>query len=441
MEAFGPLSLLPVAVVILLALLTRRAALALITGTLVGLLLLHGLEFPQAGIALLYDVLSSDLAIWCVVVGSLFGGLTTLFRASGGVNGFSAFTEPLCSNGRRTLLATWLMGVVLFIDDWLCLLTTGTAMGPAADRNRVPREKLALLITVTGASIGTLVPVSSWGMFMSGQLVSVGLASAQESFSAYLSLLPVLFYPILALLCGLLWAAGILPMAGPMRRAVPREAAGAPCHPAGKGEKAAALNFLLPIALITLLTIVTHDILYGLFACLLLCAVLYLPQRKLSPRQYLDLLLAGSQEMLGLLLIILSAFALRDVNAQLGMPDFVISLVKGGIPPAFLPGAAFAVVTLLGFAAGNFWGICAIAFPVILPVAQALGADLTLTAGAIISATVASSNLCFFGSEVLVACKATQVNNIRYAQTALPLLLLPVFLTLLCYLAAGKLWG
>ena len=77
----------------------------------------------------------------------------------------------------------------------------------------------------------------------------------------------------------------------------------------------------------------------------------------------------------------------------------------------------------------------------ILPVAQALGADLTLTAGAIISATVASSNLCFFGSEVLVACKATQVNNIRYAQTALPLLLLPVFLTLLCYLAAGKLWG
>ena len=54
---------------------------------------------------------------------------------------------------------------------------------------------------------------------------------------------------------------------------------------------------------------------------------------------------------------------------------------------------------------------------------------------------MASSNLCFFGSEVLVACKATQVNNIRVAQTALPLLLLPVFLTLLCYLAAGKLWG
>ena len=65
-------------------------------------------------------MLSSDLAIWCVVVGSLFGGLTTLFRASGGGNGFSSFTEPLCANGRRTLLATWLMGVVLFIDDWLC---------------------------------------------------------------------------------------------------------------------------------------------------------------------------------------------------------------------------------------------------------------------------------------------------------------------------------
>ena len=158
MEAFGPLSLLPVAVVILLALLTRRAALALITGTLVGLLLLHGLEFPQAGIALLYDVLSSDLAIWCVVVGSLFGGLTTLFRASGGVNGFSAFTEPLCSNGRRTLLATWLMGVVLFIDDWLCLLTTGTAMALPLTATESPERSWPFSSLSPGPPLGPWSP-------------------------------------------------------------------------------------------------------------------------------------------------------------------------------------------------------------------------------------------------------------------------------------------
>ena len=142
-----------------------------------------------------------------------------------------------------------------------------------------------------------------------------------------------------------------------------------------------------------------------------------------------------------MLFIVTSAFVLRDINALWGMPEFVIGAAKAAMSPQVLPAAAFLLVTGLAVAAGNFWGICAIAFPVIIPIAQALGGNVLLTAGAIISATAAGSHLCFFGSEATLACSAAQIDNVRYAQTATPLLLVPVLLSALGYLAAGFLVG
>lgn len=77
----------------------------------------------------------------------------------------------------------------------------------------------------------------------------------------------------------------------------------------------------------------------------------------------------------------------------------------------------------------------------IIPIAQALGGNLLLTAGAIISATAAGSHICFFGSEATLACSATQIENVRYAQTAIPLLAVPVALSALLYLGAGMALG
>jgi Na+/H+ antiporter NhaC len=193
------------------------------------------------------------------------------------------------------------------------------------------------------------------------------------------------------------------------------------------------------VALITVLTLLTGEILYGTLACLVFCALLYLPHRKLTPGQYLDKILSGFKDMIGVLFIVASAFLLRDVNSLLGMPDFVIGLAKSAVEPQVLPVVAFLLVTGLAVAAGNFWGICAIAFPVIIPIAQALDANLLLTAGAIISATAAGSHLCFFGSEATLTCSATGIENHRYAQTVTPLVALPVALAALAYWAAGYL--
>ena len=175
MNDFGLQSLLPLVFVIVLVLLTKRTALSLFAGAALGTFMLHGSRFPQACLDLLYGVMGSQLTIWCLLVGGLFGSITAVFQATGSVQGFTSLISRLCTNKKRSIILTWLMAMLLFIDDWLSILTTGSSMQDSLDRQGVSRELQAFLVTTTAASFVVLVPVSSWGVFMTGQLVSAGI--------------------------------------------------------------------------------------------------------------------------------------------------------------------------------------------------------------------------------------------------------------------------
>ena len=439
MDGYGLASLLPVAVVITLVLITRRTALSLLAGTVAGAVMLYGAGFAKPWLDVVYGVMGSELWIWLVLVCGFFGSLVALFEASGGIQGFTYLAEKLCKGPKRTLFATWLLGIVVFVDDWLSILSVGNAMRRATDRYRIPREMLAYVSNVTASSICVIVPTSTWGVFMISQLAATGVCNPEEGIGTFVGLLPLLFYPLLALLCVLLFSLGIIPVFGPMKQAYRRTEncelqADSTEH---EQKNARAANFLLPVVLVTAITIATGEILYGALACLVFCAVLYLPQRKMTPGQFLDKVRSGFQDMIGVLFIVTSAFILRDINNLLGMPDYVIGAAKASIAPWLLPATVFLLVTALAVAAGNFWGICAISFPVIIPIAQVIGADVGLTAAAIISATAAGSHLCFFGAEATLACSAAQIEAVNYARTSLPLLVLPVVGTTVLYLVSG----
>ena len=444
MENYGVLSLLPVAVVIVLVFITRRTAASLLAGSLVGAIMLYEEDFAKPLIDVVYGVMGSDLWIWLVLVCGFFGSLVALFEASGGIFGFTAIAAKVCKSEKRTLFGAWLLGVIVFIDDWLSILSVGAAMRNATDRFKIPREMLAFVSNATASSVCVIVPISTWGVFMISQMVSTGVCPPEEGMITFLQTLPMMFYPLMALLCGLLFSVGVLPKFGPMKKAYAlarRSESTYDILEQQEEKKGNALNFLAPVILVTAITIATGEILYGTLICLVFCAVLYLPQKLMTLNQYLDNVISGFKDMVGVLMIITSAFILRDINSLLGMPDYVIGAAQAAMDPNLLPVAAFLIVTVLGVAAGNFWGICAISFPVIIPIAQALGGNILLTAGAIISATAAASHLCFFGSEATLTCSATKIENVRYAQTAIPMLMVPVILSALLYLGAGFLIG
>ena len=142
------------------------------------------------------------------------------------------------------------MGLMTFVDDWLSILSAGTAMRKATDRQKIPREMLAYVCNTTASSVCVIVPTSTWGVFMISQLVATGLCTAEQGMQTFLSTLPFLFYPLTALLCGALYSAGILPKFGPMKAAYVRERSAASPEE-GPGEEAAEAkisgiwNFLL----------------------------------------------------------------------------------------------------------------------------------------------------------------------------------------------------
>lgn len=168
MDHFGALSLIPAAVVIVTALFTRRTLEPLLLKSIIGFVILEGGGFFSAWLDAVYTVMMDGVTVWVILVCGLFGSLVALLEKSGGALGFSAIASKAVKNRKQSLLATWVLGIIVFIDDYLNALAVGTAMRKVTDKYGVPREFLAYVINSTGATVCVLIPFSTWSAFMAG---------------------------------------------------------------------------------------------------------------------------------------------------------------------------------------------------------------------------------------------------------------------------------
>jgi Na+/H+ antiporter NhaC len=147
--------------------------------------------------------------------------------------------------------------------------------------------------------------------------------------------------------------------------------------------------------------------------------------------------LEGFKDMVLVLGIIVAAFFLQQANEGLGLTPFVIETVEPLMNAAVLPAISFLVVGFLAFATGSFWGVAAIAFPIIIPLAASVGVNQFLVSGAIISAATFGSHTCFYGDAVTLTCASSQIKNMDYAKTSIPLVVVPTILAVVLFLVIG----
>jgi Na+/H+ antiporter NhaC len=102
-----------------------------------------------------------------------------------------------------------------------------------------------------------------------------------------------------------------------------------------------------------------------------------------------------------------------------------------------LPVITFLVLLGLGFVTGSFWGMAAVCFPIVLPLALQIDANLSLTIGAVISGAAAASTVCFYCDSVTLTCGITKIKNIEYARTALTLAIPIIIIASIFYIIAG----
>ncbi len=443
---YGIISLIPSAIVIILALTTRRIMEPLLAGSIAGFLIVSGPSgFFLSLIDATYTVLMDPTMVWIALVVGFFGVLIRWLEQGGGANGFSRMIQKIATTRKRALLATWILGILVFIDDYINAMAVGAAMRKVTDKFNVSREYLSYIINSTGTTVCVLIPATTWFAFMSAQMEASGVEGGA---SAYYASIPFMFYPWIAVFVVPVVILGIIPMFGPMKKAEERAKAGQVFpestyeiykDQAGsdEGKKSSSLNFIVPMLITAIVTVGTGEALYGVIMGLVTCLLMYVPQKLIRFWDMWDGLTEGFKDMMFVIMLIAIAFILQQANNALGLTDYVITSVTSILSPNLLPVVCFLTVSVLMFVVGSFWGIAAISFPIIIPLAVAMDVNLYLASAAIISASAFGSQACFFSDAATITCGATQIRNMDYARCALPYIAIPFVLSIILFTVFG----
>lgn len=440
---YGALSLIPVAAVIVTAIITKRALEPLILGTLIGFFIISKQNFVFSYLDSLYLELGESA--YFVIIFGLFGIFIKLLENSNAISGFTRLGLKFATNKKKTGVLTWVMGIVLFLDNYFSILGAGVASRKIADENRMSREMFALAVNAVACSTCILVPLSLWGVFMSSQIEMLGVLP-ESGIEAVTKAVPFMFFAWFSLVFIILYQLRIIKPFGPMKLAEERAEATGDVLPENcalsetvEAEKpvTSVWNFVLPMIVLIGITLYAQELTYGLLAGILVCLVLYIPQKLLKFGEAFDSIWTGFQDMFVVTAIVISAFVLQNANDTLGLAPYVIDLVSPLINVSVLPFIAFIVLLILGFVTGSFWGMAAVCFPIMIPLADTLGANVYLTIGAVIAGAAAGSATCFYGDSVTLTCGLAKIKNIDYARTALPMLVPVIVVTSIAYLIAG----
>ncbi len=438
MTSFGWISLVPALVAIATAIVSRRPIESLLAGVLAGLLLLGPMDAVGNFSAILLAVMMDETIAWVIIVCGLMGSLITLLMRVGAASAFSRMLAARAHNREMALIYTWLLGLVIFIDDYLNALAVGSAMRKVTDRFGVSREMLAYVVDSTAAPMCMLVPVSTWAVFFSGVLEVSEVAAPGEGMALFISAIPFMLYPWIAIIMVPLVATGHIPALGPMRAA---EARGVVVDTVrhgddfsfeeiDNGQRVGIHHFLVPILVMLGVSIYADlDVQIGVLVAVAATILMFGLQRLMAWTDMFDAVLDGIKIMVPALTIVIVAFMFKEVNDRLGLAPYVIGNVEPFMTAAALPLVVFVTMALISFATGSSWGVFAIAIPIVLPLAEAVGVSAPLAIGALMSASAFGSHACFYSDATVLAAQGSGCGVMEHALTQIPYALIAAVLS------------
>jgi Na+/H+ antiporter NhaC len=467
----GWVSLLPPLVAIVAALAFRQVLLSLALGVWIGASLMAGYD-PWQGLLRMLD----HYFVGAVADGGhasilaftlLLGGMVGVIGRSGGSAALAGGVTRWATTRRRGQISTWLLGLVIFFDDYANALLVGTSVRPVTDRLRISREKLAFLVDATAAPVASLAVVSSWvGVemgYIADQYTLIGLDG--EPFVVLLQTLPHRYYPLLMLVfVGLVaWTGrdfGAMARAearafqsGQLLREGARPASDLDEPASRAGGSGSVANALVPIAVIvctavaglvvtgrqgalaeglepTLRNTFSHAssvqaLLWGSgLGCMAAVAVALVGRGRLTFGQAVEGVVGGMRAMLQACLILVLAWSLGAVCHDVGTADHVVSLVGDSIPAAALPAAVFVTAAVVSFATGTSWGTMAILFPLVVPLAYAVGGGegtvLLSAMGSILAGAVFGDHCSPISDTTVLSSVASGCDHVDHVRTQLP---------------------
>jgi Na+/H+ antiporter NhaC len=454
MEYEGAIILLPTLVVFILAVLTHRPIESLITGSVVGLIMIHGAGFVGGFAETSLRVMMDETVAWVILVCGFMGSLIGILIRTGSTKSFTENMAGMVHSQKSALMATWGLGILMFVDDYLNSLAVGSAMRSLTDRYKISREKLAYVVDSTAAPISVIIPFSTWGIFFAGLIVANGIAPEGEGLDYYISAIPYMLYAWVAVLMVPIVISGAIPSIGPMKRAEERaQTTGETVPPDAQHIEAANMSiqprddikprmsmFIVPMTVLVAATLwFDKDFLVGIYITLGGTTIYILASRMMDMNDTFDTIIDGFKTMVEPLGVLVAAFILKDVNDVLGLAPYVVTTMEPILTPELLPAAIFASMALVSFMTGSNWGVFVIVLPIVTALTQNLGADMVLVIGATLSASSFGSHACFYSDATVLTAQASGCTPFQHAITQIPYAVIAALISVAGYLALAYL--
>ena len=469
-------SLLPPVSAIALALITKEVYSSLFIGILMGGLLYANFNIEGTLIHVFQDgvvgVLADpgDMGILGFLV--ILGAMVCLMNKAGGSAAFGRWAEKNVKSRVGAQLATIVLGVLIFIDDYFNCLTVGSVMRPLTDKHRVSRAKLAYLIDATAAPVCIIAPISSWAAAVAG------FAEDGQGLNLFIRAIPYNFYALFTIVMML----GLVVLNvdfGPMERfeknAVENGDLFSGSNPYGVEEageadtKGEVVDLVLPIIVLVVSCVIgmlytgsffdssSEDyymnvvgafadcdpyfgLLLGSSVALILTMLYYTFRRVMSFRDMMSCLPEGFKAMVPAILILTFAWTLNTMTGSMGAKFFVRDFVRtaSGIQ-VLLPVIVFVVGCLLAFATGTSWGTFAILIPIVQNVFSMDNPLAIICISACMAGAVCGDHCSPISDTTIMASAGAQCDHVNHVSTQLPYAVSCAVIAGVTYLIAGAL--
>jgi len=487
-------SVLPPVAAIVLALITRQAHLSLFMGIFIGVCIHTGGIWSGLTTSLdtyLVNSLAGSSSHTSILMFTLaFGGLIGVMSANGGLKGIVAAASKYATNNFRGQLVTAFMGLVIFIDDYSNTLLVGNMMRPFTDSVRISREKLSYLVDSTAAPVASLAAISTWSIFQMSLLDSPYKAHGISAnlYLTFLQSIPYSFYCIFTLV--FLFATVLMRREmGPMHKAETRsQTTGAVLAENAQPMVDESLvrefeesklshwsNGLIPILAVLVITIcglfitgiegldngspktirniignsnANASLIWGSFLAGFIAIIMSVSGGLLSLIKAMDAWISGVRSMVMACIILVLAWTIGDVCADMKTAEYIVDLTSGFLTPALLPAVTFFTAAVISFSTGSSWATMSILVPVTVPMSiQLLGGEgnqvvqdpifLSTFAG-VLSGSVFGDHCSPISDTTVLSSTASGSDHIDHVRTQLPYALISGVIALLAgYIFTG----
>jgi len=454
---YGILSLIPPLIVIVLAIKMRTSFEPLLIGCLAGFIIIgfhdHSNFFTGFVNSMMHVIgdPSQSGSTWVILVCGLYGSLIALVIRSGGTFKLSDWALQKIRSQKGALMATWVLGLLIFLDDYLSALTVGVSMRKITDTFKIPREKLAYIVNTTAAPWCVIAPISTWTIFTGTILETSHVAPVGKGLATYWKMIPYAAYGYVSVLLIPLFIYGMLPWFGKMKKADMRAkttgqltetpftaTASLDVTPLNAAKRSKIIYFILPIVVLLGATIwFDIDALKGVMIAVAFTFIYYLIIKVGTFQQLSETMFAGFNSMIYALAILMMSYVLKDVNDKMGLTQYVLNGVTPYVSKQLLPVIVFVALSVISVATGSSWGLYAIAIPLVVPLAASLHSNVLLNCGAVVSAGVLGANACLYSDATVLTAQSTECNNMEHGLSQLPYAMIAFGVTAVVYLVLG----